>query len=122
MEFRTDNGIATDELMAPGDVRFDCKVWGLPDNTMGQAGWHCVYRPLAEGAGYQGHELVTPAMRAAVREHYAAQRAAEDADEAHRRKAEMAALAARPIRNAKAEKAFDDLYNEGGEGYNPYRR
>lgn len=121
-EFRTDNGIATDELFAPGYVRFDCGVWHLPDNTMALTGWHVVYRPLAVGIGYQGHELVTPEMRAAVRVHYRAQRAAEAAEQAKR----DAAIAAEEERfqanNTKAEKAFDDLYNEGHrDGYNPYR-
>ena len=112
-DFVTDNGIATDELFSPGYVRFDCEVWGLPDNTMGKTGWHVVYRPLVDG--YAGHELVTPEMRAAVRVHYAAQRAAKE-DE----RATFEANEAEHERQQQ-ERDYDNLYNEGGEGFNPYR-
>lgn len=46
MERKTHNGtIASDETFAPGTIRFSCKAYNLPDNTMGKTGWHCIYRP-----------------------------------------------------------------------------
>jgi hypothetical protein len=128
-DFFTDNGVATDELFAPGCVRFDCKIWGLPDNTTGKTGWHVVYRPLAEGFGYKGHDLVTPAMREAVRAHYQARNNAEAAAERAATDALRAAddlLSAIPMA-AQTELAAKQrttarhfaVLNEGGEGYVP---
>lgn len=69
--------IWTDETLSPGYVWLSCAAYGLPDNTNGQIGYHCVYRPLAVHANgvpmYTGNEAVTDAIRADIRAYYARQ-------------------------------------------------
>jgi hypothetical protein len=66
--------IWTDELHAPGYVWLSVAVYALPDNTRGQTGYHCVYRPLAlhpDGRPvYTGNAEITDAMRADIRAYY----------------------------------------------------
>lgn len=75
-----DGTVKTNELTQPGYVSFRCDAWGLDDNTMGKIGWHVEYRPLC--GDYQHDCEITEAMATAVREHYAAQQATEDATQA----------------------------------------
>lgn len=84
----TSQTIKTNELMQPGYVWFECEAWGLDDNTTGKTGWHVEYMPL--NAAYEHDVEITPAMAAAVREHYAAERAADKAA------AELETVAAEP--------------------------
>jgi len=85
------NTVHTDELMQPGYVMFDCAAWNLPDNTMGNVGLHVCYRPLC-GDMYKGNELVTDAMKQAVREHYESRKAADEAAKKAEHEAFMASL------------------------------
>ena len=83
------NTIHTDDILQPGYVSFDCAAWDLPDNTCGGVGLHVCYRPLCSDE-YEGNELVTDAMRQAVREHYDSRQIAIEAA----KKAEHGALMA----------------------------
>lgn len=58
-----------------------CEHYGLEDNTTGQTGYHCYYRPLC-GDQYRGNETVTDQMRADIGEHYEQVRATKAAEDA----------------------------------------
>ena len=78
-EFATDNGIKTNEFSSPGYVWFECKRYGLDDNTQDKIGMHVVYRPLYGPNGpYTGNEVVTEEMMAETKKHYEAQRVEEE--------------------------------------------
>jgi len=87
------NTVHTDDTQ-PGYVMFDAAAWNLPDNTDGKVGLHVTYRPLA-GSMYKGNEMVTAAMKQAVREHYDSREMAEEAIRKAEREAVMAKLRAK---------------------------
>jgi len=113
-------------------VWFDCQHYDLPDNTMGGAGQHVVYRPICKG-DYRGHEVVTDQMvnnaRAAYEALQATTEAAKDteraADQIKRERFEAAINAIPEAAKAELAKLNADMrrhwagINEGGEGYVP---
>ena len=86
--------IVIDGLLSPGYVSLHCETYGLPDNTMGQIGYHVVYRPLALHPNgtpqYQGNDLLTDAMRDDIKA-VVAQKAREAEAATQQREAETAA-------------------------------
>ena len=90
MERITHNGnIMTDDLVSPGYVFYRCSAYNLPDNTMGNVGYHVCYRPLC-GDMYVGNDLVTTEMIQHTKEHYAEVKKIEEIE----RKAKFAAMIA----------------------------
>lgn len=43
MEILTHNNSVSSNTLTPGYISYKCDVYGLPDNTMGEVGWHTCY-------------------------------------------------------------------------------
>lgn len=118
------NGVHTADggiQMDGGDyVSYDSRLWGLPDNTHGQIGRYVSYRPLCGD-----DKLISPAILEATKIFFAAARAAHEARKAAADAQYLAKLRGMdPVAETekhKKEKEYDEVQNEGGEGYNPYR-
>ena len=74
MEKTHGNRIMTDPIGSPDYVWFDCRFYGLPDNTQGGIGYHVIYRPVAQfknPAAYIDKAAgITKTMIDDVREHW----------------------------------------------------